>query len=155
MIWDFIAKIINFSLSPEQSQQNFWFLSISYQHLTCFWPKLPKSISLPRLKLPRRIPLARLEVWKGYLWGRHIPRYLYYSPWLDQALISLTMHWKTGSNGIVDTLHHLGLCISYIGTIFIEWAVWEEVVPPKYSRLSWGACQLHMLLTILIRKTRN
>ena len=64
MIWDFLAKIVNFSPSPKQNHQNFGFLSISYQNLTSLWPKLPKSIPLPRLTLPKRIPLARLEVRK-------------------------------------------------------------------------------------------
>ncbi len=47
-------------------------------------------------------------------------------PSLDQALLSLTMHRKTGSSAVVNTLHHLGHGISYTETIFIEdkWAEW-------------------------------
>ena len=47
-------------------------------------------------------------------------------PSLDQALLSLTMHRKTGSSGVVNTLHHLGHGISYTETMFIEdkWAEW-------------------------------
>ena len=47
-------------------------------------------------------------------------------PSLDQALLSLTMHRKTGSSAVVNTLHHLGHGISYTETVFIEdkWAEW-------------------------------
>ena len=47
-------------------------------------------------------------------------------PSLDQALLSLTMHRKTGSSAVVNTLHHLGHGISYSKTVFIEdkWAEW-------------------------------
>ena len=49
-------------------------------------------------------------------------------PSLDQVLLSLTMHRKTGSSGVVDTLHGLGYGMSYTETIFIEdkWAEWSE-----------------------------
>lgn len=49
-------------------------------------------------------------------------------PSLDQALLSLTMHRKTGSSGVVDTLHNLGYGISYTDTMFIQdkWAEWSK-----------------------------
>ncbi len=49
-------------------------------------------------------------------------------PSLDQVLLSLTMHRKTGSSGVIDTLHGLGYGISYTETVFIEdkWAEWSE-----------------------------
>ena len=42
--------------------------------------------------------------------------------------MSLTIHRKTGSSGVTDTLHKLGYGISYIETLFIEdkWAEWTE-----------------------------
>ena len=47
-------------------------------------------------------------------------------PSLDQVLLSLTMHRKTGSSTVINTLHRMGYGISY--TIFIEdkWADWSE-----------------------------
>ena len=49
-------------------------------------------------------------------------------PSLDQALLSLTMHRKTGSSDVIDTLHKLGYGISYTETLFIEdeWDEWAE-----------------------------
>ena len=49
-------------------------------------------------------------------------------PLLDQALLSLTMHRKTGSRDVIDTLHKLGYGIFYTETLFIEdkWAEWAE-----------------------------
>ena len=49
-------------------------------------------------------------------------------PSLDQTLLSLTIHRKTGSSNVVDTLHKLGYGISYTETVFIEdkWAEWAE-----------------------------
>ena len=49
-------------------------------------------------------------------------------PSLDQVLLSLTMHAKTGSSTVVDTLHNLGYGLSYTETVFIEdkWAVWSK-----------------------------
>ena len=49
-------------------------------------------------------------------------------PSLDQALLSLTMHRKTGSRDVIDTLHKLGYGIFYTETLFIEdkWAEWAE-----------------------------
>ncbi|MES9880765.1 MAG: hypothetical protein ABW185_07780 [Sedimenticola sp.] len=49
-------------------------------------------------------------------------------PSLDQVLLSLTMHRKTGSSGVVDTMHSLGYGISYTETVFVEdkWAEWSE-----------------------------
>ena len=42
--------------------------------------------------------------------------------------MSLTVHRKTGSSGVTDTLHKLGYGISYTETLFIEdkWAEWTE-----------------------------
>ena len=42
--------------------------------------------------------------------------------------MSLTIHRKTGSSGVTDTLHKLGYGISYTETLFIEdkWAEWTE-----------------------------
>ena len=78
MIWDLLAKIVDFSPSPKHNHQNFGFLSISYQNLTSLWLKLPKSIPLHRLTLPKHMPLARLKVRKMVPLEQHIPRYLYY-----------------------------------------------------------------------------
>ena len=49
-------------------------------------------------------------------------------PSLDQVLLSLTMHRKTGSSSVINTLHRMGYGISYTDTIFIEdkWAEWSE-----------------------------
>ena len=49
-------------------------------------------------------------------------------PSLDQALLSLTMHRKTGSSDVIQTLHKLGYGISYTETLFIKdkWAEWAE-----------------------------
>jgi hypothetical protein len=49
-------------------------------------------------------------------------------PSLDQVLLSLTIHRKTGSSAVVDTLHSLGYGTSYTETVFIEdkWAEWSE-----------------------------
>ena len=49
-------------------------------------------------------------------------------PSLDQTLLSLTIHRKTGSSSVVDTLHKLGYGISCTETVFIEdkWAEWAE-----------------------------
>ena len=49
-------------------------------------------------------------------------------PSLDQVLVSLTMHRKTGSQDVVDTLYGLGHGISYTETMFIEdkWAEWAS-----------------------------
>ena len=49
-------------------------------------------------------------------------------PSLDQALLSLTMHRKTGSRDVIYTLHKLGYGIFYTETLFIEdkWAEWAE-----------------------------
>ena len=41
-------------------------------------------------------------------------------PVLDQVLLSVTLHAKTGSQDVVDTVHRLGYGISYIDTIFVE-----------------------------------
>ena len=45
-------------------------------------------------------------------------------PSLDQALLSLVLHRKTGSSDVIDTIHKLGYGISYTETLFIEdkWA---------------------------------
>ena len=40
-------------------------------------------------------------------------------PSKDQVILSLTMHTKTGSGDVVDTLHRLGQGISYSGTLFV------------------------------------
>ena len=47
---------------------------------------------------------------------------------LHQGLLSLTMHRKTGSSDVIDTLHKLGYGISYTETLFIEdkWDEWAE-----------------------------
>ena len=49
-------------------------------------------------------------------------------PSKDQVLLSLTMHLKTGSSDVVDTLHRLGHGISYSETLFVEdkWAEWSQ-----------------------------
>ena len=49
-------------------------------------------------------------------------------PSKDQVLLSLTMHKKTGSSDVVDTLHRLGHGISYSETLFVEdkWAEWSQ-----------------------------
>ena len=41
-------------------------------------------------------------------------------PSKDQVLLSLTMHRKTGSSDVVDTLHCLGYGISYSETLFVK-----------------------------------
>ena len=47
-------------------------------------------------------------------------------PSKDQVLLSLTMHRKTGSRDVVDTLHCLGHQIAYSETFvedkFAEWS---------------------------------
>ena len=50
------------------------------------------------------------------------------NPSLDQALLFLTMHRKTGSSDVIQILHKLGYGISYTETLFIEdkWAEWAE-----------------------------
>ena len=52
-------------------------------------------------------------------------------PSLDQALLSLTMHRKTGSSDVIDTLYKLGYGISYTVTLFIEdkWTQRAEAQP--------------------------
>ena len=47
-------------------------------------------------------------------------------PSLSQVLLSLTMHRKTASSNVVDTIHDSGHGISYTETIFIQdkWAEW-------------------------------
>ena len=49
-------------------------------------------------------------------------------PSKDQVLLSLTMHRKTGSSDVVDTLHRLGHGISYSETLLVEdkWAEWSQ-----------------------------
>ena len=49
-------------------------------------------------------------------------------PSLDQALLSLILHRKTGSSDVVDTIHRLGYGVSYTETLFIEdkWAEWDQ-----------------------------
>ena len=49
-------------------------------------------------------------------------------PSKDQVLLSLTMHKKTGSSDVVDTLHRLGHGISYSETLLVEdkWAEWSQ-----------------------------
>ena len=49
-------------------------------------------------------------------------------PSKDQVLLSLTMHRKTRSRYVVDTLHRLGHGILYSETLFVEdkWAEWSQ-----------------------------
>ena len=49
-------------------------------------------------------------------------------PSLDQVLLSLILHRKTGSREVVDTIHRLGYGFSYTQTLFIEdkWAEWDR-----------------------------
>ena len=64
----------------------------------------------------------------------------YASPSMDQILLSLTMHRKTGSSTVIDTLHSLGHGISYTETSFIEdkWAEWtresSEMIPSNIKK---------------------
>ena len=57
-------------------------------------------------------------------------------PSLSQVLLSLTMHRKTASSDVVDTIHDHGHGISYTETVFIEdkWAEWvtqqSKLLPP-------------------------
>ena len=74
MIWDFLVKIVNFLPSTKQNHQHFLFLSISYKKLTSLSPKLPKSILLPRLTLPKHIPLARPDARKRVPLGAAHPQ---------------------------------------------------------------------------------
>ena len=41
-------------------------------------------------------------------------------PLKDQVLLSLTMHRKTGSSDVLDTLHRLRHGISYSETLFVQ-----------------------------------
>ena len=66
---------------------------------------------------------------------------------LDQALLSLTMHQKTGSSGVVNTLHYLGYGISYKETVFIDVA---ENIDWKNKELS-GYNETHNTNSILIQ----
>ena len=49
-------------------------------------------------------------------------------PSLDQVLLSMILHRKTGSRDVVDTIHLLGYGISYTQTLFMEdkWAEWDR-----------------------------
>ena len=49
-------------------------------------------------------------------------------PSLDQVLLSMILHRKTGSRDVVDTIHLLGYGISYTQTLFMEdkWPEWDR-----------------------------
>ena len=49
-------------------------------------------------------------------------------PSLDQVLLSMILHRKTGSRDVVDTIHLLGYGVSYTQTLFMEdkWAEWDR-----------------------------
>ena len=49
------------------------------------------------------------------------------TPALDQVLLSVTQHVKTGPQDVVDTVHKLGYGIFYTDTIFVQdkWAEWS------------------------------
>ena len=49
-------------------------------------------------------------------------------PSLDQVLLSLRLHWKTGAREPVDIINSFGYGISYKETLFIEdkWAEWDR-----------------------------
>ena len=46
----------------------------------------------------------------------------------DQVFLSLTMHRKTGSSDVVDTLHRFRHGILYFETLLVEdkWAKWSQ-----------------------------
>ena len=89
--------------------------------------------------------------------------------------MSLTIHRKTGSSDIIDTLHKLGYGISYTETLFIEdkWAEWAEaqstIIPSNIKvnipttqvadNIDWenkglaGKEQTHNTNSILIQQT--
>ena len=60
-------------------------------------------------------------------------------PALDQVLLSVSLHAKTGSQDVVDTVHRLGYGISYTDTIFVQdrWAEWSTnrcSIIPKFKK---------------------
>jgi hypothetical protein len=82
-----------------------------------------------RLDKEGRVQLSKIKATKIHQICQDIQALLPKSqPSLDQVLLSLTMHRKTGSSGVVDTIHGLGYGISYTETVFIEdkWAEWSE-----------------------------
>lgn len=76
-----------------------------------------------------RVQLSRTKATKLVQIAQNLQTLLPNScPSMDQTLLSLTMHRKTGSSGVIDTLHRFGYGISYTDTLFIQdkWAAWAE-----------------------------
>ena len=68
-------------------------------------------------------------------------------PSLDQLLLSLTLHRKTGSSDVINTLNRLGYGVPYTEVCFVEdkWAEWDEKqncsIP---SNITKGLCTTHV-----------
>ena len=58
-------------------------------------------------------------------------------PSVDQVLLALILHRKTGSRDVLDILHRLGYCISYTETLFTEdvWAEWDRKKNHKFQQI--------------------
>ena len=93
-------------------------------------------------------------------------------PSIDQLLLSLTLHRKTGTRDVVDTIHKLGYGVPYTEVLFVEnkWAEWtikqEHHIPSNIKRgvytthiadnIGWARTQIHHTNSILIQhNTKN
>ena len=74
---------------------------------------------------------------------------------LDQVLLSVTLHAKTRSQDVVDTVHRLGYGISSTDTIFVQdkWAEWStnrcSIIPKNIQK---GVIVTHVADNINFKK---
>ena len=86
---------------------------------------------------------------------------------LDQLLLSLTLHRKTGSSDVLDVLNRLGYGVPYTDLLFVlniwaEWASKQKThIPTNIKKgvftthvtdnIDWGTTQIHHTNSILIQ----
>ena len=129
------GRIIHFSIKSTQ-QKRPWpptpqdILTSDSPIDTCLYNGIAWIInSDARLDEAGKVKLSESRATKVCKVAQDIQAFLPHSqPSLDQVLVSLTMHRKTGSQDVVDTLYGLGHGISYTETMFIEdkWAEWAS-----------------------------